>query len=141
MCFRIETSDNSTAQLIENELLSSLHQNLEQAENKHFVLAAKNDAGTLIGGLNGGTSYGWILIKALWVNKNQRRKGLGKSLMEQAESKGQEFGCHSAWLDTSNPSSKVFYEALGYNVFGELKNTGAQVPTSHQRWFMKKKLI
>lgn len=140
MCFRIEISDSSTAQVIEQELLRTLHQSLEQAENRQFVLAAKSDEDTLLGGLTGSTSYGWLLIKTLWVDKNQRRKGLGMSLMEQAESRGQELGCHSAWLDTSNPTSKIFYEALGYKVFSELKNTAQQVPSSHQRWFMKKNL-
>ena len=140
MSITIEISDSSVAKIIEHKLLMALRQNLEQANNEKFVLTAKSDANTLLGGLTASTSYGWLLIKTLWVDDKQIRKGLGTSLMTQAESRGRDLGCHSAWLDTSNPSSKLFYEAIGYEVFGELQNNSVQMPTSHQRWFMKKTL-
>ena len=140
MNFRIAESDSSVAELIERELLKALRQSLEQANNEQFVLAANSDQGRLIGGLTAGTSYGWLLIKKLWVDDGQRRKGLGGLLMNDAEYRGREIGCHAAWLETSNSASRVFYEKLGYQVFGELKNYTSQIPESHHRWFMKKSL-
>ncbi len=140
MNFRIEESDSSVAELIEKELLKALRQSLKQASNEQFVLAANSDQGRLTGGLTASTSYGWLLIKTLWVDDGQRRKGLGRLLMNDAESRGREIGCHAAWLETSNPASRVFYEKLGYKVFGELRNHSSQIPESHHRWFMTKSL-
>ncbi len=104
------------------------------------MLSAKSAQNSLIGGLTASTSYGWILIKTLWVDEAQRNQGVGRLLMEEAEAKGIGLGCHSAWLDTSNPDAKTFYETLGYEVFGELSNDAEQFPESHRRWFLKKSL-
>ncbi|MDJ0700020.1 MAG: GNAT family N-acetyltransferase [Woeseiaceae bacterium] len=136
----IEESDPSVAETIESELLKALRSTLVQSENSNFVLSAKNAQNSLIGGLTASTSYGWVLIKVLWVDDAQRRKGVGRMLMEKAEIKGKSIGCHSVWLETSNPDAKGFYEALGYEVFGRLSNEAGQFPESHERWFMKKEL-
>ena len=101
--------------------------------NDGFVLAAKDEAGATIGGLIASTSYGWALIKVLWVSKDARQQGLGRSLMARGEQKAKELGCHAAWLDTSNPKAMKFYLKLGYEVFGELANSKEQFPPEHQR--------
>ncbi len=140
MDIRIEDGDPSIAELIESELLASLQESLVQAENRSFVLSARSPENSLIGGLTASTSYGWVLIKVMWVDEAQRNKGVGRLLMEEAEAKGRGLGCHSAWLDTSNPNAKTFYETLGFEVFGELANDAGQFPQSHRRWFLKKSL-
>ncbi len=140
MTFRIEDSDNTVAVAIENQLLASLQASLKQAENQSIVLALRDHNDTLAGGLTASTSYSWLLIKTLWVDQAHRGKGLGRSLMNRAEAKGRSTGCHSAWLDTSNPTAKIFYSRLGYAEFGKLCNTPQQHPPSHCRWFMQKSL-
>lgn len=135
---KIIEADIDAAAFIESELLKSLREELTQSLNDGFVLAAKDEAGSTIGGLIASTSYGWALIKVLWVNKAARQRGLGRSLMERAEQKARELGCHAAWLDTSNPKAMKFYLKLGYEVFGELANSEGQFPSEHQRWFMRK---
>ncbi len=121
-------------------MLEALQEILVQSENTSFVLSATSRQNSLIGGLTASTSYGWVLIKVLWVDEAHRNKGIGRMLIESAESKGRSLGCHAAWLETSNPEAKRFYETLGYVVFGELSNEPGQYPESHQRWFMKKRL-
>ena len=91
-------------------------------------------------GLTASTSYGWLLIKTLWVHEDQRGTGLGRQLVEAAEKKAQDLGCANAWLDTSNPAAHGFYRALGYEAFGVLENDQYTTPTGHRRWFMKKRL-
>ena len=140
MDIRIEDADPTVAERIESELLASLQDSLVQAENASFVLAARSRQNALVGGLTASTSYGWLLIKVLWVDDAQRRQGVGRLLVEEAEARGRNLGCHSAWLDTSNPQAKTFYETLGYEVFGELANDAGQFPESHRRWFLKKTL-
>jgi len=133
-------ADIDAAAFIEAGLLKSLREDLTQSLNDGFVLAAKDESGAIVGGLIASTSYGWALIKVLWVSKKVRQRGLGGSLMERGEQKAKELGCHAAWLDTSNPKAKDFYLKLGYEVFGELANSEEQFPPEHQRWFMRKGL-
>jgi GNAT superfamily N-acetyltransferase len=86
------------------------------------------------------TSYGWLLVKMLWVDRAWRRTGVGTRLMAAAEEKGREIGCHAGWLDTSSAEARAFYLRLGYTVFGTLENEGGDVPAGHTRWFMRKRL-
>lgn len=136
----IAEGDPKVADTIETELLRSLRATLPQSENQGFVLSAKSTGGELAGGLTGSTSYGWLLIKSLWVAEAQRGKGLGRTLMDKAENKARDLGCHGAWLDTSSPDAMRFYRRLGYETFGQLANATGQPPETHRRWFMSKRL-
>lgn len=136
----LSEGDASAGQNIETELLRSLREDLLQAENTSFVLSARDAEGRLIGGLVASTSYGWLLVKELWVDKAHRGRSLGRSLMARAEEKARSIGCHGAWLDTSNPDARAFYARLGYEAFGYLANAAGQHPETHRRWFMKKAL-
>lgn len=132
--------DPGLSHLIEAELLKSLRAGAPQAMNAGFVLAARDAGYTLQGGLTAATSYGWLLIKTLWVRAECRRRGVGRSLMREAEERGRALGCHGAWLDTSSAAAMRFYETLGYEPFGVLTNAGDQHPHPHSRWFMKRAL-
>ena len=130
----------SVSEQIESVLLQSLSKSNEQAINEQFVLQAMSDNNEMLGGLTASTSYGWLLIKTLWVDDKHRNKGLGKRLMTQAESKGRSMQCHASWLDTSSPAARAFYETLGYTEFGVLQNSAEHTPALHKRWFMNKTL-
>ena len=125
---------------IEQALLADLRWSNAQAENTSFTLSIRHPSGDLAGGLTGSTSYGWLLIKTLWIDETERNKGLGRALMKAAEDKARDIGCHGAWLDTSDPNANQFYKRLGYEPFGELANGQGHHPEGHRRWFMKKAL-
>lgn len=135
-----ESERSQVASAIETALLASLAKSNTQAENDTFVLVHKGESGALAGGVTASTSYGWLLIKTLWVDEMQRGGGLGKQLVLAAEGRGRETGCHSAWLDTSSETARSFYSHLGYTDFGVLANEADQPPSDHCRWFMKKAL-
>lgn len=136
----IAEDDPKLAGTIEAELLRALRATLPQSDNDGFVLSARSEDGELVGGLTASTSYGWLLVKTLWVAETQRGKGLGRALMDKAETKARDLDCHGAWLDTSSPDARRFYERLGYETFGQLSNATGQTPETHRRWFMKKAL-
>lgn len=138
--YTIQTEDQATAALIESELLASLRSELPQAQNTSLVLAIRDKQHAVIGGLTASTSYGWFLIKCLWVVPDLRGQGLGRALMQDAQARALKMGCHAAWLDTSHPRAMAFYESLGYEVFGKLANEAHHFPPTHCRWFMKKTL-
>lgn len=125
---------------IECLLLDSLAEQNEQSVNSLVVLNITNERDRLIAGVVGSTSYGWLLVKTLWVNDSYRGSGIGKKLMLAAEDEAKQLGCHSAWLDTSNSRAREFYLRLGYADFGVIENSPKKEPINHSRWFMQKLL-
>lgn len=128
------------ANQIEAALLEALAGVNVQSTNTSIVLIAACGQGQMIGGVTGTTSYGWLLVKTLWVKEDQRGSGLGRQLMQAIEDEAARLECHDAWLDTSNAQARAFYLRLGYGDFGVLENGPDQAPASHCRWFMKKPL-
>lgn len=125
---------------IENGLLEALGS--KAATNRFGTLSviARDRDGELVAGLIGTTSYGWLLVKMLWVAEAVRRQGLGRRLMQVAETEALRRGCHGAWLDTSSDRARQFYVTLGYEQFGLLENSGEERPAAHRRWFLRRSL-
>ena len=138
---RIVETDIKTATDLEDHLLRDLRLASPQGINKPIRLATHDAAGNLIAGLTGSTSYGWLLIKVLWVAPDYRRCGLGRALVTRACQTATDFGCHCAWLETSNPAALAFYRSLGFGIFAKLENTDSQEPAFHLRWFLKMPLM
>ena len=126
--------------LIEEKLLDSLAKTNAQGTNCSIVITLRDDANKIVAGITASTSYGWLLIKNLWISDNHRRQGHGRRLMNEIMHRGTELGCHAAWLDTSNPAAVPFYKDLGFQIFAQLENQMGQSPTDHRRWFMKRPL-
>jgi GNAT superfamily N-acetyltransferase len=125
---------------IEGRLLEALRQNVPPNDSESLILIARYGP-DMVGALIGSTSYGWPLVKMLWVAEHRRRRGLGAHLMARAEALAQARGCHGAWLDTSSADAGRFYARLGYKPFGVLENTGDERPHGHHRAFLAKRLV
>ena len=95
------------AKALEANLLRSLRETYAQGENRSFVLVARNSHGELVGGLTVNTSYGWLLVKVLWVADNHRRCGIGYELMTRTERTAIAAGCQGSWLDTSSSEGSL----------------------------------
>ena len=80
---------------LEAKLLESIRKESVQSTNTEFELIEYNASGLIIGGLVATVSYGWLLIKILWVDKEYRKTGIGRKLMLNAEKKAIQIGCHS----------------------------------------------
>lgn len=128
------------AEAIERSLLVALAAENEQAINTSIVLEATNAWGDLLSGLTASTSYGWLLVKTLWVSEDSRNTGLGRRLLASAETEARRYNCHHVWLETSSPSARAFYQRCGFQEFGRLENGPDQSPPDHCRWFLKKAL-
>src|SRR4029077_16795769 len=86
-------------------------------------------------GLAGDTYCGWLFVKYLWVSDGLRGRGVGRALMDRAEARSRERGCHSAWLDTFSFQARSFSEKVGGEEFGQL-----DYPPDLHRYFMQKRL-
>ena len=76
---QLETPSPSLSAELTAHLMQDLLASNEQAENTEFTLIARNEANEIIAGLTAITSYGWMLIKVLWVNRSERRCGIGQT--------------------------------------------------------------
>ena len=92
--------------------------------------------GTVIGGLLGGTYWGWMYVDILWVDEKHRQKGIGSKLLAEAEREAMRRGCHHVHLDTMSWQAPDFYQKHGYELFGILPD----IPSGHQKYLLQKTL-
>ena len=113
--------------------------NIAQAGDPHIrpvaILFTAPD-GKDEGGLWGRIAYDWLFIELLAVPEAARGHGLGRQLMDQAETIARDAGCTGIWLDTYAFQARGFYEKLGYALFGTLND----YPAGHSRFFLQKRL-
>ena len=133
-------SDVAFTHDLETALLHDLRTATVQGVNSRINLAARDADGELIAGLAATTSYSWLRVNMIWVSTGHRRNGLGRHMMQEATDLALERGCHAAWLETSNPQARTFYEKLGFEEFAQLANDAEIVPVSHRRWFLRRTL-
>ena len=108
---------------------------LDDSRYSYFGIFVRDEAGTIRAGLVGYCYAGWLFVNLLWVEDGLRRRGIGRSLLAEAEGHAREFGCHSAWLDTFSFQGPNYYPMLGYREFARL-----DVPPGHERIFFRKSL-
>lgn len=92
--------------------------------------------GNVIGGLIGGTYWGWMYIDILWVHEARRKQGIGSKLLLEAEREAMQRGCHHVHVDTMSWQAPLFYQKHGYEVIGVLPD----IPTGNQKYLLQKAL-
>jgi 8-oxo-dGTP pyrophosphatase MutT (NUDIX family)/GNAT superfamily N-acetyltransferase len=95
----------------------------------------RNAANEIVAGLVGTTYAGWLFVAELWVHADLRRRGIGSELLDMAERRAVQLGCHSAMLDTFSFQGPAFYPRFGYRAYGTL-----DYPPDHKRIFFRKRL-
>lgn len=95
------------------------------------------DGAELIGGLNGANHWGWRYIRQFWVAASWRGRGVGRSLLQRAESEARAQNCVGLYLDTFDPGAAKFYARCGFAEFGRVDD----FPPGFSRMFLQKKLF
>jgi len=99
------------------------------------IVLKKNDK--IIGGLTGGTYWGWLYIDRFWINENFRKSGFGSKILKMAEQEAVKRGCRNAHLDTHDFQVVEFYEKNGYTIVSKLED----LPKGYNKYLMKKRLM
>ncbi len=119
-------------------ILAGLNQHAEAAGFTYHALPLtvflRDQGNNIVGGLHGDTVYGWLYIALFWIAEDLRGQGYGKCLMNRAEQEALKRGGNHAYLDTFSFQALNFYQAMGYELFGELNN----FPEGKKRYFLQK---
>lgn len=119
-----------------NNELSPAHREIRGAGTRPLDLYAYDADGQLVGGLVSETYWGWLEVLDLWLREEDRRKGLGTTLLETAEKEARSRGCSHVFLRTFSFQAREFYEKNGYRITGQLDN----YPPGESFYWMRKEL-
>ena len=101
-----------------------------------FAVIAHDNRGEIVGGLLGDLGWGWLFIKALWVDGPARGAGLGSAILQRAERDVLASGNVGVYLDTVDTQAPAFYRRHGYEELGVLRD----YPPGGKLHFFKKQL-
>ncbi len=101
-----------------------------------LAIFARDQAGTILAGIDGGTWAGYLEIQHLWVSEALRGQGLGAQLLAAAEMEAMRRGCTQVLLDTHDFQAPEFYRKQGYELFGSFGGIGGR----HTRYYFRKQL-
>lgn len=134
---------NITAVLSEDDVnnvklkLHAFNQQFVQCDPvDNIAVFAWDDTNHKCGSLIGMTWGYWLQVQLLWVDEEQRGKGIGTQLLSRAEFTARERGCRYALIDTFNFQAKDFYLSRGYHT----KMTLDACPVNQQRYYLTKNL-
>jgi GNAT superfamily N-acetyltransferase len=82
----------------------------------YLFVAARDEDGTVRGGLIGGTYLGWLQVQAIWLEEGARGQGRGGALLDAAEAEAVRRGCPRVFLETLTFQALPFYEKRGYTI-------------------------
>jgi GNAT superfamily N-acetyltransferase len=101
-----------------------------------LAVFARDADGSIVGGLSGVVSRGWLHVELLWVAPEMRGAGLGRELVERAERRARERSCAGVLVETYDFQALSFYEAGGYERFATLDG----YPVGSRQHYLAKRL-
>ena len=132
----LSDAERAVAQRLLDEIGRSNIETTGIAEFRELLRVDYDDYGELVAGLYGWSWGGTCWIEALWVRKDQRRRGVGSRLLAAAEEEARRHGCEQLALDTHTFQTPAFYERHGFEVVGALPD----YPKGHSKLLLRKRL-
>lgn len=103
---------------------------------RSLAIFARAPDGEIQAALCGHTWGGCCEIRQLWVHQALRRRGIGRALVDAAESEARSRGCRQIVLQTHSFQAPDFYRKLGFEIVGAVEN----YPEGHQHLVLRKTL-
>jgi ribosomal protein S18 acetylase RimI-like enzyme len=101
-------------QLLEDRIYEHNSAETHIDDGRLFTKVIRDNNKEIIAGIAGWTWAGICEITQLWVDKNVRRMGIGKILLEAAELEAKSKGCHTILVRSYSFQAPDFYEKHGY---------------------------
>ena len=103
-------------QLLEDRIYEYNSAEAHIDDGRLFSRVVRNKDQEIIAGIAGWTWAGICEITQLWVDKNVRRMGIGKILLEAAELEAKSKGCHTILVRSYSFQAPDFYQKYDYRV-------------------------
>ena len=132
-----ESADHPDAARIATALGAEVARRFGPRHETPLSIFAYDADGALIGGLNGASHWRWLYIRNFWIDPAWRGKGLGRRLLDEAETQARARDCVGLYLDTFDEGAANFYARCGFASFGTIEN----FPPDASRRFLKKPLV
>ena len=116
---------------LKRKQVEDIESRLEQYDDKYtkqdlegaIQIGIVDENNNLIGGLDACiTTFKILYVSTLFVEKEHRRKGYGRQMIEEMERRAKKMGVNTIRLDTFDWQGKEFYLALGYEIVGHYQN-------------------
>jgi GNAT superfamily N-acetyltransferase len=101
-----------------------------------LAIFGRDTHGEVIAGLCGHTWGGCCEIRQLWVHESYRGQGIGRRLLELAETEARRRGCFQIVLATHSFQAPEFYRKHGFGIVDSLSD----YPRGHQQLRLRKLL-
>jgi ribosomal protein S18 acetylase RimI-like enzyme len=109
---------------------------LPEHQARPLVLLATAES-QVTGGLFAETQLTWLRIAIMAVNLAWRSRGIGASLLAEAERQAVARGCKYAFVDTMDYQAPRFYRAHGFRIVGEIPDWDSH---GHVKLYLSKRL-
>lgn len=130
-----DTPDDADRRAILSGLAAFNREHADPGTVGPLAVLLKDDAGATVGGLWGGTLFGWLRIELLFVPAALRGASIGSAVLARAEAVAADRGCIGASLDTYSFQARGFYEKQGYSLVGTIDDC----PPGGARHFLQKR--
>jgi GNAT superfamily N-acetyltransferase len=110
------TNPAEVIQQLEEKIYEYNSAEINQHNGLLFSMVVKNENKEIIAGIGGWSWAGVCEITQLWVDERMRNKGLGKMLLDAAESEAKEKGCSTVLVKSYSFQAPSFYERHGYKI-------------------------
>lgn len=129
---------------LDKEQIEQLEEALEAYDEKHitYSLDGRISIGIVVGGeVVAGldacmTCFKILYVSTVFVDEAHRRKGYGKELLIELESRAKKLGANTIRLDTFGYQGKEFYIAMGYEQAGFYRND----EDDYEEYFLVKRI-
>lgn len=108
--------------ILEDRIYEYNSAKINQKNGLLFAQTVRNDRDEVIAGIAGWTWAHACEISQFWVSEKRRGNGLGKNLLEAAESEARKKGCLKILIKTYSFQAPDFYEKFGYKIVHVLED-------------------
>jgi ribosomal protein S18 acetylase RimI-like enzyme len=105
-------------------------------DGRWLALFARDERGTIVGGLYGWTWGDACEIRTLWIEEAFRGRGLGSKLLGRAEEEAKARGARQIVLSTHSFQAPEFYKRFGFEIIGGVSD----YPRGHRQFWLRKPL-
>lgn len=127
---------DDVAELIGDGLNGYNRENAGTADERMLWIVARDEDGSVVGGLKGRSEFAWLFVDWLWIQADRRGQGIGRRLLAAAEAEAMARRCAGVYLGSFTFQAPDFYKRAGYSEFGRIEG----FPPGHALIFLLKRL-